>query len=186
MLRKRELMPGKIFLTGQPGSGKSTVFMRCVELLREMSYSVGGISTPEIRRRGRRVGFGVVDIATDRRGVLAGVDFKSAHRVGRYGVNLPGFESVALPALEYAEDKCDVVCIDEIGRMELFSEPFKRKVEGLMRGPKPLVAVLHRNYAREYGGIGELYHVTPENRDALPRIVVFSLERQLKGQKSRS
>lgn len=186
MLRKRELMPGKIFLTGQPGSGKSTVFMRCVELLREMSYSVGGISTPEIRRRGRRVGFGVVDIATDRRRVLAGVDFKSAHRVGRYGVNLPGFESVALPALEYAEDKCDVVCIDEIGRMELFSEPFKRKVEGLMRGPKPLVAVLHRNYAREYGGIGELYHVTPENRDALPRIVVFSLERQLKGKKSRS
>ena len=158
--------------------------MRCIELLRGLSYSVGGISTPEIRSRGRRVGFSVVDIVTDRRGALAGVNFKSVFRVGRYGVNLPGFESVALPALDFAEKGCDVVCIDEIGRMELFSEPFKRKVEELMKGPKPMVAVLHRNYVSAYGGFGELYRVSPENRDALPRVVVSTLERQLKRKKS--
>lgn len=179
-----ERLSGKVFLTGQPGSGKSTVFIRCIELLRGLGYSVGGISTPEIRSRGRRVGFSVVDVATGRSGALAGVDFESAFRVKRYGVNLPGFESVALPALDFAENCCDVVCIDEIGRMELFSEPFKRKVEELMKGPKPMVAVLHRNYVRVYGGFGELYHVSPENRDALSRVVVLTLERQLKRKKS--
>jgi nucleoside-triphosphatase len=170
-------MPKKIFLTGQPGSGKSTVFMSCIELLRERGYSVGGISTPEIRRRGRRVGFNVVDIATDRKEVMAGVDIKSVYRVGRYGVNLLGFESVALQAIDYAEDNCDVVCIDEIGRMELFSKSFKRKVERLIKGPKPLVAVLHRNYVSQYGVTGELYHVSHENRDALPRIILLSFDR---------
>jgi len=170
----------KIFLTGQPSSGKSTVFMRCIELLRGLSYSVGGISTPEIRSRGRRVGFSVVDIATGQRNVLASVDFKSAFRVGRYGVNLHGFESVALPALDFAENSCDVVCIDEIGRMELFSEPFKRKVEGLMLGPKPIVAVLHRNYTKAYGRWGELLSVSPENRDALPQLVMSILDRHMK------
>jgi len=41
--------------------------MSCIELLRGLSYSVGGISTPEMRSRGRRVGFSVVDIATGQR-----------------------------------------------------------------------------------------------------------------------
>jgi nucleoside-triphosphatase THEP1 len=154
--------------------------MKSIDILREMSYSVGGISTPEIRRNGRRVGFLVVDIATGRRDVLASTDINTAYRVGKYGINLLGFESVALPAIDYAEDCCDVICIDEIGRMELFSEPFKTKVEGLLRGPKPLVAVLHRNYAREYGVFGDLYHVSHENREVLPRIIVFSLERQFR------
>lgn len=172
-------MPNKIFLTGQPGSGKSTVFMRLIELLRELSYSVGGISTPEIRVKGRRVGFSVVDIATGRNELLAGVDIKTAYRVGRYRVNLHGFESVALPALEYAEDHCDVICIDEIGPMEFFSKAFKRKVMKLLRGPKSLVAVLHRNYTREYGVFGELNYVSYENRDSLPRVILSSLKRQL-------
>jgi nucleoside-triphosphatase len=174
-------MLGKNFLTGQAGSGKSTVLMRCIELLREMSYSVGGITTPEIRRRGRRVGFSIVDIATGNRDILASVEFNSAYRVGRYGVNLLGFESVALPALDYAEDSCDIICIDEIGRMELFSEQFKKRVEEQMRRSKPLIAVLHRNYARKYGVIGELYHVSHENRNELPRVIVSNIDRYLKG-----
>ena len=135
---------GKYFLTGLPGSGKSTVFIRCVERLKEMGFSVGGIATPEIRNRGRRTGFSVVDLATGRRGLLAGVDVSSSYKVGRYGVNLPEFESVALLALDHAEESCDVIGIDEIGRMELFSEPFKRKVDELVDSTKPLISVLHK------------------------------------------
>lgn len=179
MLSEGELRPGKVFLTGQPGSGKSTIFMRCVELLRGMSYSVGGISTPEIRSRGRRVGFNVVDIATGRRELLAGVNVSSSFRVGRYCVNLAGFESVALPALSHALEACDVVCIDEIGRMELFSEPFRQRVDELIRGPKPMIAVLHRNYVKTYGGSGTLFRVSYNNRESLPRLVVSGLERHL-------
>jgi nucleoside-triphosphatase len=170
----------KFFLTGLPGSGKSTVFLKCVERLRGLGFTVGGIATPEIRSRGRRVGFSVVDLATGRRALLAGVEVSSSFRVGRYGVELAGFESVALPALDYAEESCDVVCIDEIGRMELFSRSFKRRVEELIKRPKPMVSVLHRNYAKVYGGWGTLLHVSHENRGQLPQVVVSGLERYLK------
>lgn len=170
----------KFFLTGPPGSGKSTVFLRCVERLRGLGFTVGGIATPEIRSRGRRVGFSVVDLATGLRGRLAGVEVSSSFRVGRYGVNLSEFESVALPALDYARESCDVICIDEIGRMELFSKCFKRRVEELIKGPKPMVSVLHRNYVKVYGGWGTLFHISHENRERLPHVVVSGIEEYLK------
>ena len=175
-----EMMGWRFFLTGVPGSGKSTAFMRCVERFRMLGFTVGGISTPEIRSQGRRIGFSVIDLALDRRALLAGVDVTSKLRVGRYGVDVSGFESVALPALDYAEKSCDAICIDEIGRMELFSKDFKRKVEEWMRGPKPMVAVLHRDYTKVYGGFGILLSVMPENRDSIPELVVSSLIGHLK------
>lgn len=173
-------MKGKFFLTGPPGSGKSTVFIKCTEQLKRLGYTVGGISTPEIRSRGRRVGFSIVDLATHQMALLAGIDVSSSFRVGRYGVDLSGFESVALPALDYAGDSCDVICIDEIGRMELLSKHFKRRVEELIRGPKPMFSVLHRNYISTYGRFGTLLHVSPENRERLPLLVVSGLERYMK------
>ncbi|RLI10389.1 hypothetical protein DRO42_01385 [Candidatus Bathyarchaeota archaeon] len=154
--------------------------LRCVERLRGLGFAVGGIATPELRRGGRRIGFEVVDLASGRRALLAGVDVASRFRVGRYGVDLAGFESVALPALDYAEESCDVVCIDEIGRMEFFSEPFKRRIERLMREPKPMVAVLHHSYVGAYGGWGTLFHVSPENRERLTRVVAARLEDHLR------
>jgi len=173
-------MRGKFFLTGPPGSGKSTVLLGCVDRLSGLGFTVGGIATPEIRSGGRRVGFSVVDLASGRRALLAGVEVASSFRVGRYGVDLAGFESVALPALDHAEASCDVICIDEIGRMELFSRPFKRRMEGLIRGEKPMIAVLHRSYAEEYGRRGILFHVAPGNRDRLATVVVTRLRDYLK------
>ncbi len=166
---------GKFFLTGPPGSGKSTVLLRCVEHLRELGLKVGGIATPELRIRGRRVGFNVVDLASGRKALMAGVEVSSGFRVGRYGVDVVGFESVALPALEYAEKSCDVVCIDEIGHMELFSRPFKRVMEQIISGTKPMIAVLHRRYVGTYGRWGSLYHVSPENREQLADLLVRHL-----------
>ncbi len=39
----------KLLVTGGPGSGKSTVFMKIVEKLRNKGLRIGGIVTPEIR-----------------------------------------------------------------------------------------------------------------------------------------
>jgi len=176
---------GKFLLTGLPGSGKSTVMRRCLERLRKLGFTVGGIATPEIRVKGRRVGFSVVDLASGRRAVLAGVEVASRFRVGRYGVDVAGFEAVALPALDYAEASCDVVCIDEIGRMELFSRPFERRVEELIRGPKPIIAVVHRSYAAAYRKSGELLHVSPDNRERLVHLVAGRMEEHLRANASR-
>jgi len=171
----------KFFLTGPPGSGKSTVMLRCVDGLRERGFRVGGVATPELRSGGFRTGFNVVDLASGRRAIMAAVNVASRFRVGKYGVDLEAFESVALPALDYAEKKCDVVCIDEIGRMELFSKPFKEKIEALIDGPKPVIAVLHRSYLDVHGRSGTPFNVSPENREQLHRLVVERMEEYLRG-----
>ncbi len=164
----RNLDKRKYLLTGPPGSGKSTVIMRCVGLLRMEGLRIGGISTPELREKGRRIGFKIVDLASGREAIMAGVDIPSIHRVGRYGVDVTAFESVALPALDGAEKRFDVVFIDEIGRMELYSNLFSRRIIELLTGPVTLIAVVHRDYADLYGKYGALFWVSQENRDALP------------------
>ena len=160
----------RVLLTGLPGSGKSTVLLKIVERLRAEGLNVGGFITPEVRVKGRRIGFKVIDLYSGKEGVLASSERETGPRVGRYRVNVQGFEEVALPALDYAERECDLVCIDEIGRMELFSQAFRRKIEELFRTEKPILAVVHRYYIGTYGRWGTLLTVTRENREDLMEI----------------
>lgn len=73
-----------------------------------------------------------------------------------------------MPALDYAIKACDVIVIDEIAPMELFSIKFKEKVEEMLSNPKPVLSVLHHRYVQEYGGKGTVIKLRKENRDGLP------------------
>lgn len=57
-------------------------------------------------------------------GVLAHVDIKGPYRVGRYGVNLEDLDAIAVPSL-VSKSPQELIVIDEIGKMELFSPLFK-------------------------------------------------------------
>ncbi|MEM5766430.1 MAG: NTPase [Candidatus Aenigmatarchaeota archaeon] len=158
----------KIFLTGKSGSGKSTVLFRTVDLLKNKGLKVGGIVTPEIRERGKRVGFYVKDVFSQVMEVFASVDFKIGPKIGKYGIDVKAFEKIALPALDFAVEKCDVVVVDEIGKMEFFSEDFKNKIFALILLDKSLIAVLHRDFVKQFGQFGEIVEVNEENREKLP------------------
>jgi len=166
----------KVFLTGAPGSGKSTVLMKVIERLRAEGLRIGGIATPEIRVRGYRTGFSVTDLSSGKRGILASVDQPEGPRVGKYRVDLVDFERIALPALTHAQEECDVICVDELGTMEFFSKAFKQKIDEILGSEKPLIAVVHRNYARNYEKYGRLYEVTPTNRERLPEIIASEIK----------
>ncbi len=158
----------KVFLTGLPGSGKSTVLMRVIEILKQKGLKIGGFITPEMRVRRKRTGFKVIDIHSGEKGTLASIDQKVGPRVGKYRVNLKDFERVALKALDFALKECDVICIDELGKMELFSERFKEKIKEILKSDKLTLIVLHRNLIEEYKEYGKVIWVTPENREELP------------------
>ncbi|MEM5829137.1 MAG: NTPase [Candidatus Aenigmatarchaeota archaeon] len=165
----------KIFLTGPPKSGKSTVLLRAIELLKSKGLKIGGIVTPEIREEGKRVGFYVKDVFSQAMEVFASVDFKIGPRVGKYGIDREAFERVALPAIDFAIEKCDVVVIDEIGKMEFLSENFKKKIFVLVLLDKPLIAVLHRNFVKQFKQFGELIEVNQKNREKLPEKIAKSI-----------
>lgn len=87
-----------VLVTGRPGVGKTSV----VEAVaREFPQAGGGFTTSEIRERGVREGFRVTTL-DGKSAVLAHVNFRERVRVGKYGVDVPAFEQLALPAMEDA------------------------------------------------------------------------------------
>jgi nucleoside-triphosphatase len=122
--------------------GKTTVVRRLAELLRGARLTVAGFTTEELREGRARVGFAVETFAGER-AILAHVDLPGPPRVGKYGVDVPAFERVALPALATANE-ADVVLVDEVGKMELASERFRSAVVQLFDTEAAIVATVQR------------------------------------------
>lgn len=145
-----------------------------MERLRAAGLPVAGFVTREIREAGRRRGFEVANLAGGC-ALLASVDLPGPPRVGRYGVDLPAFERVALPALA-APAPGAVVVIDELGKMELASERFRAAVAELLERPLAFVATVHvfrhpfTDALKRRPGV-ETLRVEPRTRDGLPERV---------------
>lgn len=118
------MMIKNVFVTGKPGSGKTTLIR---ELIEELNLNVGGFFTQEIRKCGERIGFSI-NTLDGKEGILALKGMESQFRVGSYGVNLKDLEEIGIDSIRKALTDSKVVIIDEIGKMELFSENFKRQV----------------------------------------------------------
>ncbi|MBE0480871.1 MAG: NTPase [Dehalococcoidia bacterium] len=126
------------FLTGRPGTGKTTIIR---EVVRSAGKRAGGFFTQEVRVAGVRTGFRIVTL-DGKETVLADKGMRSPHRVGSYGVNVLGLEEVGVPAIREAIRKCDIVVIDEIGKMELSSEFFKEAVMDALKSGKKVTGTI--------------------------------------------
>jgi nucleoside-triphosphatase len=166
-----------VLITGPPRTGKTTVLLATVEKLRAKGYKVGGMISQEIREKGIRVGFEILDYASGRRGWLAHTRQPEGPRIGRYRVNIDSLNSIGVTAILKAIEDTDIVLIDEIGPMELCSRPFIEAVKKAVNSPKPTLATVHyraqsplikQTKARKDA---ELIEVTPENRSKLPDLI---------------
>ena len=159
-----------MLLTGRPGCGKTTVVWRVARQMAERRLA--GFYTQEIRQQGNRLGFEAIGLGGGRC-VLAHKDFRTKRRVGRYGVELDAFNSLVQAELGKLPDAVDLFVIDEIGKMECFSELFVEAATKVLDGP---VSVLATIAARGGGLIGrvkarpdvEILTVSAGNRDELP------------------
>jgi len=173
MEKKLAPTPSVILLTGPPGIGKTTAIQRIAERL--AGRRLAGFTTGEVRVGGVRRGFKITTF-DGREGTLADVGLRSRWRVGKYGVDVEGFERLVCPILEAAAAEAEIVLVDEIGKMECFSARFCRTIERLGDSPVPLVATI----AAKGGGLiaamksrpdARIFTLSHADRDAIPAAV---------------
>jgi nucleoside-triphosphatase len=169
----------KVFITGRPGVGKTSVVKEVMDIAKRAGYKVGGVLCPELRVKGKRVGFEVVDIATNSRGILAHVKQSTGPQISRYKVNLEDLNRVGVKAILKALEEADLVIIDEVGPMELFSAEFRKAVIEAVKSPKPVLGVVHWKSRHPLVGFlrkeVKILEVTPDNRGRLGRRIAEEL-----------
>lgn len=158
----------KVLLTGRPGVGKTTAITRTV---RQLAIPAAGFVTQELREDGQRVGFEIRTLDGER-GILAHVDRPGGPRISRYGVNLGALHAVGVAAIERGIQAGHLLVIDEIGPMELLSDPFRDAVWAALESELPVLGTIMSRphpYADEIKAREEVQvvEITRANRDPL-------------------
>lgn len=176
------MSPPRLGITGRPGVGKSTVFREIMDYLAGKGVRIGGIIAPEVRERGLRVGFKLVDLLTGGETWLARKDVVSRARVGSYGV-LESASSFVRESLSKALTSAEVIGIDEIGPMELKLAGFTQLVREIVESDKFFIFVVHYRLSEEgaldFLGDYERILVTLENREHLRRTLPLEVYRRV-------
>jgi nucleoside-triphosphatase len=162
------LVKKNLLITGVPGVGKTTGMRRLCEGLKD--FHPVGFYTAEIKEEGMRKGFELISFEGKRR-ILSHVGIKSRYRVGRYKVDVSGFEDF-LDGISFFDPSSHVVMVDEIGKMECLSAQFNRIMKEVLDSEKWVIATIALKGSGLITEVKkrqdiELFEITPSNRDVL-------------------
>lgn len=172
-----------VFLTGPPSSGKTTVIKK---VLAKLQRKATGFHTEEIKKNAKRVGF-LMKTLDGKEGLLGHEEIKSRFHIRRYGVSIENIENLAVPSITpHSED--EIIIIDEIGKMECFSEKFcdialkALDAENVVLGTIAVGGTDFIRKVKERKDI-KIYEVTVQNRDVLPEQLIEEIEELFKNRK---
>jgi nucleoside-triphosphatase len=165
-----------ILITGAPGVGKTTLIGKFAEELND--FQPVGFITTEIRDHGTRKGFELISLSGNK-GILSHINIKSPYRVGKYKVNLKGFEAF-LNSLPFRNDSVNIIIIDEIGKMECFSNFFINIIREILDSAKVLLATVSLKGSGLIAEIKkrddiELFVLRKDNRNSLTSDVLAKI-----------
>ncbi len=125
-----------IAITGKPGSGKTTI-------VKEVVKRIGGVGfyTEEVRKEGKRIGFMAVT-SWDEKTWIAKVGTAGEKKVGKYTVLVENFENKVVKKLISEMKKERLIYIDEIGKMEMLSNEFKKMVGDMLNMKKLFIVTV--------------------------------------------
>jgi len=160
-----------IFLTGAPSSGKTTVIKKVIE---GMDHPANGFYTEEERVDGKRVGF-LMKTLDGKRGYLAHQDIKSDFHIRRYSVSIENIENIAVPSITPVKN--NIIILDEVGKMECFSNTFKQAAANALDAPNIVIGTITfggDDFIREVKKREdiEINEVTMDNRNSLPDLIL--------------
>ena len=168
----------KIGITGLPGSGKTYALLRVIEMLKEEGVTIGGMIDEPLTDGRHKTGFIVKNILTGESQIFASAEIESKIMVGKIGVDLSKFEEIGITAIKDACEKCDIIVIDEVGKIEVESPAFIEAVKEALDVDKPMILTLHKKSRnpllqdiRRRDDV-RILEVTPTNRNLLPYKII--------------
>lgn len=174
-----------IFVTGPPGVGKTSVLLRTVNGLKDREYEIGGMISREVREGGVRVGFEIMDFSTGQRGWLAHINQPTGPKISKYRVNLTDLDAIGVSSILDAIRNADIIIVDEIGPMELFSSAFRDAVVRAVESNKPVLGTIHFELRDSFVNSikkredMEILEVTYENRETLHNLIIDKIVQSL-------
>ncbi len=127
-----------LFITGNPGCGKTTLIKEIFSLYPK---KLGGFYTEEIIENNSRAGFLLKTFEGDSQ-IFAHKKIQSPYKLKKYKVDLDCLELLGLSAMEKAVESGKIVVIDEIGSMEVLSEKFRKRIYELLLSPSKVIATI--------------------------------------------
>ncbi|XP_034655859.1 nucleoside-triphosphatase THEP1 [Drosophila subobscura] len=122
---------------------------------------------------------GDVVTLSGKRGILARerpLDNLRRPKVGKYSVYVQDFEDLTLPLLlDGSQSGCELLVIDEVGKMELLSKRFEAAMASVLQHQRPFLVTMPQAGRQSLPLVERLkslpgaviYEVTKGNRDAL-------------------
>ncbi len=132
-------MRKNILITGAPKSGKSTLLGKVISDIPNKT----GFVTNEIRQGEGRVGFEIETSSGDKT-VLSHIDFKTPFKVSKYFVDVLNLDKIIPKVSKFKEN--DILYLDEIGEMQLFSKNFEGLVLNYLDSKNIVLASLSQIY----------------------------------------
>lgn len=180
-------MAQTLFLTGEPRVGKTTLLKNVLEEVSALfpANLVGGFYTGEVRENDQRRGFKLVTL-DGKECAFSHADFtKSPIQLQgsqfSYGIDIECLETMGVGALKSALNPGGLLIIDEIGKMQLFSEAFQEIVLEALEHPVfmlgTIVKVSHpwADKLKEDKRVN-IVELTENNRDKIKDQVVKSIQ----------
>lgn len=159
----------KVLITGPPKCGKSTLISRLIK--HYSNYIIYGFITPEVRKDAKRIGFDIIDIYSNERIQLARIsNYKTKHKLGKYNVFIEDFDKIVSNLEIHEKHKVDLIIIDEIGKMELFSKKFEELIRKIFQSDIPIIATIGqkmqhpvKDYILNFSGV-KIFNLTLQNQ----------------------
>ncbi len=167
-----------VLITGSPRVGKTTLI---TSVIKEMKKDVIGFLTEEIKENNRRTGFEIKTYSGHKLLLASKKNTTSRYRVAGYGVYLENIDTtIENLSQELFETDYDLIIIDEIGKMELFSSKFRSFVMDCLETKKVLGTIMLRDndFTRQIKNRDDtiLLEITVSNREEIKNKIMEMLK----------